>query len=217
MLLHLQTRNIVSPSHSITTHSSSMPLPMHTGPPQLHPSIKPSTVHLILVWWAKWHQTNDAVLSCFPKSWHHHPPIIYAFTNVCWTSPATPLHQIKCGPSHMSVVHQAAQNKWHSTISCLLLMPSTSLVEQWFQVHEGKWNVGMYDEGNYVLLNLFLLCSTYTNDKRNWEESNCDKPSISWLQLPILTNAHKPYFGYTINNSRISADPLYSCIQLQAR
>ena len=26
---------------------------------------------------------------------------------------------------------------------------------------------------------------------------HCHEPSISWLQLPILTDTHKPYYGYT--------------------
>ena len=71
---------------------------------------------------------------CFPQSWHHHPPIIYALTNVCQTSPATPFHQTKHSPSHIGVVHQAAQNKQCSAISHLLWMPSTSPVEKGFHV-----------------------------------------------------------------------------------
>ena len=71
---------------------------------------------------------------CFPQSWHHHPPIIYASTNTRRTSQAMPFHQTKHNPSHIGAVCQAAQNKRRGAISRLLWMPSTSPVEKGFYV-----------------------------------------------------------------------------------
>ena len=94
---------------------------------------------------------------------HQHAPDLssYAFpSNQVWSI------TYKCGtPSGTKQT-----NKRHSSVSHLLWMPSTLHVEQWFQVHEEILRpVGCRKVwwGEFVLLNLLLLCRTYTNNKRN--------------------------------------------------
>ena len=108
------------------------------------------------------------------------PPIIFALTNVHRTSPAMPFHQTKHSPSHIGVVRQAAQNKRRSTVSRLLWMPSTSPVEKGFHVGILRPVGCSRVQGDFILFCVSLLCPTYANNKRKWEES---KELGSWIDV----------------------------------
>ena len=111
------------------------------------------------------------IITC-PSSMQLHPSTassLHAFI---------PTNRVQPISIHISAVSQAAQNKQCCTVFHLLWMPSTwGGILRPVGCRRVQWPCG----GGVIWSCLSLLCPTYTNDKRNSEESN--KRNVQWMDI----------------------------------